>query len=620
MNGYDLTTTFYSFTNKPLTLTHVHTSGSKSLTEVYTYSYDYADRLLKLQHKLDGNTIVTLTEYTYNDLGHMEQKKLGGTAHSSTYSYNIRSWLTRITGGKFTQTLTYNNGTAGYNDNITAMDWTADGDSHSYTFTYDGLSRLLNATHGAGRFTEKVTSYDKNGNIKGLQRYGQTSSSGYGIDNLSYTLNGNQLNRVDDAVNASAYNGGFEFKDGVKQANEYTYDNNGNLTKDLNKGITGIQYNCLNLPSKVIFSDGSTVTYVYAADGTKRHTVHTIGSATTTTDYCGNVVYENNTAKLLLTEEGYVSLNDNKYHYYLKDHLGNNRVVVDQNSNVEETNHYYPFGGIFASTGNIQPYKYNGKELDTKKGLNWYDYGARMYDAALGRWHVVDPMAEKSCAWSPYTYCKNNPINRIDPDGKDDYIIEPRGRLHNVTPESQRGRSGPDKLYNSSGTRKIQRGNKSIKVNDTKLLSGMLEMQSDKYENYGTAGYTENLDDAARVFKFAADNSNAEWRLDVYDDNGTKTAVIATKQDGDHVQNADVVKKDVGAKGNQLVNMHSHPNPNGTKGGSPDDISNAKQSPTKNAVYFKANQTLYEYNGSQSKIKEIPVGTLGNVLKQMGLK
>ena len=155
MNGYDMTTTSYSFTNKPLTLTHVHTSGSKNLTEVHTYSYDYADRLLKVQHKLDGDTIVTLAEYTYDDLGRVKQKKLGGTAHSSTYSYNIRSWLTGITGSKFTQTLAYNNSTAGYNGNITAMGWTADGDSHSYTFTYDGWSRLLNATPGAGRFTER---------------------------------------------------------------------------------------------------------------------------------------------------------------------------------------------------------------------------------------------------------------------------------------------------------------------------------------------------------------------------------------------------------------------------------------------------------------------------------
>ena len=419
MNGYDVTTTSYSFTNKPLTLTHVHTSGSKSLTEVHTYSYDYADRLSKVQHKLDNNTIVTLAEYTYDDLGRMEQKKLGGTAHSSTYSYNIRSWLTGITGSKFTQTLAYNNSTAGYNGNITAMGWTADGDSHSYTFTYDGLSRLLNATHGAGRFTEKVTSYDKNGNIKGLQRYGQTGASTYGlIDNLSYTLNGNQLNRVDDAVNASAYNGGFEFKDAVKQANEYAYDNNGNLTKDLNKVIEEIQYNSLNLPKLIKFKDQSTITYTYAADGTKLRVEHKIGSSTTRTTYCRNVIYEGSIAKYLLTEEGYVSLDNGEYYYYLKDHQGNNWVVVDQNSNVEETNHYYPFGGVFTNTRNAQPYKYNGKELDTKKGLNWYDYGARMYDAALGRWHVVDPLAEKYYSVSPYNYCMNNPVNAIDSNGE----------------------------------------------------------------------------------------------------------------------------------------------------------------------------------------------------------
>ena len=152
------------------------------------------------------------------------------------------------------------------------MTWKAGNEStvRGYKFTYDGLDRLLNATYGetAGinantdRFSENVTAYDKNGNIKTLQRYGQTAASSYGlIDNLTFTLAGNQLSRVDDAAAASAYNGGFEFKDGVKQANEYTYDSNGNLTKDLNKGITNISYNCLNLPSVVTFSDGSTITY-----------------------------------------------------------------------------------------------------------------------------------------------------------------------------------------------------------------------------------------------------------------------------------------------------------------------------------------------------------------------
>ena len=193
------------------------------------------------------------------------------------------------------------------------------------------------------------------------------------------------------------------------------YDANGSLIKDLNKGIE-IQYNLLNLPSQVKFSDGSTITYTYGADGVKLRTVHKIGGVTTTTDYCDNVIYENGTAKQLLTEEGYVSLSDKKYHYYLKDHQGNNRVVTDQAGGMEEANYYYPFGGVFLSNGNdVQAYKYNGKELDTKKGLNWYDYGAREYDAVLGRWHVMDPSSEKYYGVSPYTYCKNNPILRIAP-------------------------------------------------------------------------------------------------------------------------------------------------------------------------------------------------------------
>jgi RHS repeat-associated protein len=93
-------------------------------------------------------------------------------------------------------------------------------------------------------------------------------------------------------------------------------------------------------------------------------------------------------------------------------------VVASSGGTVTEVNHYYPFGSVFASSGNMQPYKYNGKELDTKKGLNWYDYGARHYDATLGRWLVVDPLAEKMGSWSPYAYCYSNPLKFVDVDGK----------------------------------------------------------------------------------------------------------------------------------------------------------------------------------------------------------
>ena len=435
LGGYDVAATVYTFTNKPATVTHTHTaSGKTTRTEVYTYSYNHEDRLLKVEHTL-GGTKITLADYAYDNLGRLQSKSLHGSATNKlTYAYNVRGWLTGISGSKFTQNLYYNTGTgtAKYNGSISSMTWKAGNEStiRGYKFTYDGLSRLMNATYGetagintnTNRFSENVTGYDKNGNIKTLQRYGQTAASSYGlIDNLTFTLAGNQLSRVDDAAAASAYGGGFEFKDGVKQANEYTYDSNGNLTKDLNKGISNISYNCLNLPSAVTFSDGSTIVYTYAGDGAKLKTVHKIGGTTTTTDYCGNVVYENGVQKLLLTEEGYVTLSDGKYHYYLKDHQGNNRVVINQSGTVEEANHYYPFGGVFASTGNTQPYKYNGKELDAKKGLNWYDYGVRMYDAALGRFATVDPSAENYFNTSLYAYCGNNPISRIDPTGADWY-------------------------------------------------------------------------------------------------------------------------------------------------------------------------------------------------------
>ena len=437
LSGYDITSTVYTFSNKPSGVTHTHTaSGKTTRTEVYTYTYDHADRISKVQHSL-GGTSITLYDATYDNFGRLLTKQYHGTSTNKlTYAYNLRSWLTGISGTCFTQNLYYNTGvgTAKYNGSISSMTWKSGNEStvRGYKFTYDGLDRVLNATYGetasistnANRFSENVTGYDKNGNIKGLQRYGQLSSTSYGlIDNLTLTLNGNQLSCVEDAVSTAAYGTNTAFVNGASVAGEYAYDANGNLTKDLNKGITDIQYNVLNLPSTVSFSDGSTITYTYGADGTKLRTVHKIGSTTTTTDYCGNVIYENGTQKLLLTEEGYINLTGTQqYHYYLKDHQGNNRVVINQSGTVEETNHYYPFGGVFGTTGNTQPYKYNGKEFDTKKGLNWYDYGARYYDAALGRFTTVDPSSENYYAFNPYSYCVNNPIKYIDPDGKD-FII-----------------------------------------------------------------------------------------------------------------------------------------------------------------------------------------------------
>ena len=413
---------------------HVIASSDKveNISLVQHKTYDHAGRLLTEARLVNDLASDTLT-YNYDELGRIASFKRGNGTHSLTLTnrYNLRGWLTSIESPLFSQKLYYTDGigTPCYNGNISSMSWKTgvDTDVRNYRFEYDLLSRLKNATYGEGeklslntnRFNEQITGYDKNGNILGVKRYGQTSANGYGlVDNLAITLNGNQLKRVDDSVSGSAFGDNFDFKDGAKQSTEYFYDANGNLLKDLNKKIIDIQYNSLNLPNRIEFEDGSSISYLYDAAGTKLRVVHSIAGNTTTTDYCGNVIYENGTPKTLLTDAGFVSLNDNKYHYYLQDHQGNNRVVTDQAGAVEEVNHYYPFGGTFASTSSVQPYKYNGKELDRKGGLDWYDYGARMYDAALGRWHVVDPMADKDYSWSVYVYCQNNTIKYIDPDGK----------------------------------------------------------------------------------------------------------------------------------------------------------------------------------------------------------
>ena len=100
---------------------------------------------------------------------------------------------------------------------------------------------------------------------------------------------------------------------------------------------------------------------------------------------------------------------------------------------MEETNHYYPFGGVFASSSSVQPYKYNGKEYDSRKALNWYDYGARYYDAALGRFATADRFAEKYSSISVYQYGANNPVNNIDINGDSIWFSHKNGELTQLT-------------------------------------------------------------------------------------------------------------------------------------------------------------------------------------------
>ncbi|WP_270703071.1 RHS repeat-associated core domain-containing protein [Bacteroides xylanisolvens] len=630
-NGTESVYTAYNFESSPTQEKHVHSvPGQASVTEVHTYTYDLANRLLKSVYQLNDNAPITLVDNVYDEAGRLLVDRRNGVPELRTnYSYNLRSWLKGVSNPLFSQTLNYqetiNDIAPCYNGNISSLFWRMAQNNASnalisspekgYSFTYDGLSRLKDAVYGEGtslnqnrnRFNEQITGYDKMGNILGLLRYGQTGTDSYGlIDNLNLTYNGNQLQSVYDNATNSVFGNGMEFKDAAHETVEYVYDKNGNLTKDLNKNITEIQYNILNLPSHITFADGNSIVYEYAADGSKVRTTHTINDNVTSTVYCGNAVYENGSLTMLLNESGYYSFQDNKFHFYIKDHQGNIRVVADEAGKVDEVNDYYPFGGLMSNVcNNVQSYKYNGKELDRKGGLDWYDYGARHYDAMIGRWHTVDPSAAKYYRWGPYVYCKNSPVNRIDLDGKDDYTINSAGRLFRTVVEG----STSDRLMSTRS------GVEPVTVNDKELLSGMYVMQDGKSGGLETYYSTSSLEDAAAVFKFGADNTSVEWKLDVYNDKGDKTAIIGTSgKEGSVFSDK---QSELNVKGDKVVDMHSHPYNDKASG---QDMNNLKVGI--GAVYHRDSKVLFFYDSRNSRIEseEYKIDTSKTLLDKLNDK
>ncbi len=395
----------------------------------------------------NASTVKTLAQNTYDFAGRLIRKERGNIriqTLTTTYDYNILSAVTRIqTGTLFLERLHYGDAPdayAGYspkyNGGISSIEWTTDNLTRGYNYTYDSADRLTKAQYRDNqdininnRYTTTYA-YDRNGNITKLTRRGKMADGTYDlVDDLTLKYNGNQLTKVTDAVKIATSAGSMDFTDRANVDNEYTYDANGNMTRDLNKGITSITYNVLNLPAKVTFSNGVTVMYTYDANGNKLKTIHKSATKTHTTEYCGNHIYEDGNLTRTLFDGGYITYkgNSQQYHYHITDHQGNIRLVVNASgSTVEQFTHYYPYGLPFAEGKNstLQPYKYNGKELDTEDGLNLYDYGARHYDAALCRWNAMDALAEKYYNVCPYNYCVGNPIMFVDPDGNSIHWVE----------------------------------------------------------------------------------------------------------------------------------------------------------------------------------------------------
>ncbi|THV62040.1 RHS repeat domain-containing protein, partial [Chryseobacterium candidae] len=367
-----------------------------------------------------------------------------------------------------------------YNGNIAEVSWktlTEDNEPlKRYGYAYDGLNRLTGGfyqkdTNPYAKEYNELLAYDMNGNILNLVRTQGLlpgSNTTLMIDNLKYDYAGNKLVKVtDQQQNSSGYP--YSLTPNIIGYDNDTVDGNGNMISHPDKGISSIQYNYLNLPKQITQSSKVTQ-YTYRADGVKvkklfgdLETHYLDGFQYKTTKQSessdsGIGVIDDPDApaeiklRIIPNSEGYYDALLNQYIYNYTDHLGNVRLsYTDTNKDgviqprqyfqsqcedipwdpfnppscisiwkpgeIVEVNNYYPFGLLHnytATTQNAYQYKYNGKELQETGN---YDYGARQYMPDIGRWSVIDPMAEQYRRWSPYNYTVNNPIRFTDPDG-----------------------------------------------------------------------------------------------------------------------------------------------------------------------------------------------------------
>ncbi|SDI87545.1 RHS repeat-associated core domain-containing protein [Chryseobacterium taeanense] len=452
-------------------LTHTHQVDSNPVEYLAQNTYNELSQLSgKKVGGISSSSPLQDISYNYNIRGWMTKINDPANLNGKLFGYEI----------KYNNPENANIAPGRFNGNIAEIDWNNGSENllKRYDYTYDKLNRLTNAfykepsTGISGNFDEYLT-YDLNGNISKLKRYAPQvySPTATKVDDLDYQYTGNRLDKiVENALNDTGYEGG---------NNVIDYNLNGSMITMKDKGINNIAYNHLNLPDSYGITQanpfGGTFTsfsldYLYRADGTKvRKTYYSGGGkgnptiTTNITDYLDgfqysysevtqclwcrtSVAYEKEAFKdpvildptfpgtltptwnldFVPTAEGFYSFTENRYIYQYRDHLGNARVSYAKNSSgaleIKDTNNYYAFGmnhiaGSFGTSnlGSWYSYKYNGKELQ-ETGM--YDYGARFYMPDIGRWGVVDPLAEQYRRFSPYNYAVNNPIRFIDPDGR----------------------------------------------------------------------------------------------------------------------------------------------------------------------------------------------------------
>jgi RHS repeat-associated protein len=427
--GYDIITMQYDFGGKVLRRLHraaKSTPVGKFTVELTKFSYDHAGRVKTITKKVSSSgTDKAIASYAYDENGNLEQKTVGSSLTDENYDYNIRGWVLGMNRSSFSKgsqptslfsyELAYDNvtpainpgsyGTAQYNGNISGMMWQSIGDweNRKYNYNYDTANRLIKADFTQFSNANNIfnleaaidfsiiigdgihpdSAYDLNGNMKHMVQKGFKVTNSILVDDMRYTYQtgSNRLARVTDAgTDPNAKMG--DFKDGVNLDDDYNYDVNGNLTADKNKGVSTILYNHLNLPYEVRMTGKGKITYTYDNLGRKLKKVVVDSTAspvkTTTWQYIQNYTYKNDTLESFTHEEGRARYDSTEitgeatkfnYDYFVKDHLGNVRMVL---TDKKDTTIYWPlsFEGTVGSNDQIMQDKIWENKTGTSININ----------------------------------------------------------------------------------------------------------------------------------------------------------------------------------------------------------------------------------------------------------
>ena len=433
----------------------------------YDYTYDSRGRITAENVSIDGQPQTSVAN-VYDTLGRLKSVMFGDKIKTQ-YSYNIQGWLTKKDIDRkveltvlplatelaamdtfddlFDEQLRYFDPIDAqplYSGNVSEMDWSRSGDRglrYCYTYTYDELGRLTNSDFDMRNgmstsrkiYGERNISYDRNGNIIHFDR-GVGTSTLYKYDR---TFSGNRLissNMQTETKELTLDGMTTEISDPVSTA--FGYDSMGNITTISNDDLE-IDYNFLNLPRKIVRSKTErdrfgqmkllkeTTQYRYLSDGKKVSSCDADGNGYM---YFGTARFtlDNNvpTFESIPFSGGRIVKTSNGYEpqYYLTDHLGSTRMIVNKDGKtVEATFDYTPFGVQIVNSQmptNSTEYRFSGKELQNISDYEIYDFGARQYFPKYAIWGSVDPLAGSFANVSPFAYCSNNPVLFVDPDGE----------------------------------------------------------------------------------------------------------------------------------------------------------------------------------------------------------